>query len=138
MRGYLSIVDRVPENEVMAHYRRHDLLVFCSTYEGFGMVLLEAMTQGLPVVATPVGCAATLVRPGQTGLMVPARAPAALADAMARLLANPALRRRIAENAFALVRTMSWTNTALKTLAIYSEINSDRSRPSPRRAAACV
>jgi glycosyltransferase involved in cell wall biosynthesis len=123
VRGYLSIVDRVPENEVMAHYRRHDLLVFCSTYEGFGMVLLEAMTQGLPVVATPVGCAATLVRPGHTGLMVPARDPAALADAMARLLANPALRRRIAENAFALVRTMSWTNTALKTLAIYSEIN---------------
>jgi glycosyltransferase involved in cell wall biosynthesis len=137
VRRYLKIVDRVPENEVIAHYRRHDLLVFCSTYEGFGMVLLEAMTQGLPVVATPVGCAARLVQPGQTGLLVPARDSAALADAMGRLLANPGLRRRMAENAFAVVRTMSWTDTALKTLAIYSEIKTERGEGAARSSGGC-
>ena len=41
----------------MTAYRRHDVLAWPSTYEGFGMVLLEAMSQRLPVVATPVGCA---------------------------------------------------------------------------------
>jgi glycosyltransferase involved in cell wall biosynthesis len=103
-------------------------LVFCSTYEGFGMVLLEAMTQGLPVVATPVGCAARLVHPEQTGLLVPARDAAALAGAMGRLLADPELRRRLGQNALAAVQAMTWTNTARATLAVYSEIQRERAR----------
>ena len=65
----------------MAEYRRHDALLWTSSYEGFGLVLLEAMSQRLPVIATPAGCAATLVRDGQTGIPcrfaipVPSRRP---------------------------------------------------------------
>ena len=57
----MTIVGRVPEAEVMAAYRTHDVLVWPSTYEGFGMVVIEAMSQRLPVIATPVGCARTLI-----------------------------------------------------------------------------
>ena len=49
----------------MAEYRRHDALLFPSTYEGFGMVVIEAMSQRLPVIATPLGCARSLVRDGR-------------------------------------------------------------------------
>lgn len=118
-RPRLRILDRLPESEVVREYRRHDLLVFPSTYEGFGMVLLEAMSQRLPVVATPVGAASTLVRDGETGLLVPPRDPHRLADAIARLVSDPGLRRRLAENAFRLVRDQTWGRTAEETLAAY-------------------
>lgn len=105
----------------MAAYRSHDVLAWPSTYEGFGMVLLEAMTQRLPVVATPVGCATRLVTHEETGLVVLRRSPEALAAALTRIVHDPALRSRLAEAAFARVRDMSWTKTAETTLAVYEE-----------------
>ena len=109
------------EAEVMAAYRTHDVLAWPSTYEGFGMVLIEAMSQRLPVVATPVGSARALVEAGGTGLLVPPRDPAALAAALTRALADPSLRLRLADAAFDLVRDMTWTRTAQATLAVYEK-----------------
>ena len=103
----------------MAEYRRHDALVFTSTYEGFGMVVIEAMSQRLPVVATPAGCAATLVRDGETGYAVPARDAAALAAAIRRVLADPAAASKIACQARAAVARMTWRATAERTLHVY-------------------
>jgi glycosyltransferase involved in cell wall biosynthesis len=125
-RPHVSIVDRVAEEEVVAAYRSHDVLAFPSTYEGFGMVLLEAMTQRLPVVATPAGCANALVQHEQTGVIVPPRDAASLADALARLLGEPALRARLADAAFRRVRDMSWTRTAHATLAVYERALTER------------
>jgi glycosyltransferase involved in cell wall biosynthesis len=120
-RRHISVVDRVQENEVMAAYRSHDVLAWPSTYEGFGMVLLEAMSQRLPVVATPVGCATRLVSHEETGLVVPRRNPEALGAALTRMVHDPALRARLADAAFVRVRDMSWTKTAKMTLAVYDE-----------------
>ena len=118
-QNYLTIVDRVPESEVIAAYREHDVFAMTSSYEGFGMVLLEAMTQRLPVVTTPVGCARALVSHERTGLVVPTRDAVALAAALGRMLDEPALRRSLAENAFEAVRHMTWAGTARATLAVY-------------------
>ena len=119
-RPRITIVGRVTEPDVMAAYRTHDVLVWPSTYEGFGMVVIEAMSQRLPVVATPVGCARTLVAHGKTGLLVPPRDPAALAAALTDILNDRALRDRLADAAFAQVRDMTWTSTAKRTLASYT------------------
>jgi len=118
-RRSVTIVDRVAEEDVIAAYRSHDVMAFPSSYEGFGMVLLEAMTQRLPVVSTPVGCAMSLVRHEETGLTVPTRNPEALAAALARLLADAPLRARLADAAFHRVRDMSWARTASETLGVY-------------------
>ena len=120
-QSYLTIVDRVPESEVIAAYREHDVFALTSSYEGFGMVLLEAMTQRLPVVSTPVGCARALVSHERTGLVVPPRDAAALAAALGRMLDEPALRSSLAERAFDAVRDMTWTETARATLAVYEK-----------------
>jgi glycosyltransferase involved in cell wall biosynthesis len=119
VRSRVSVRDRVPEDQVIEAYRRHDLLVMCSTYEGFGMVVPEAMSQGLPIVATPVGAARTLVRDGETGLVVPARDPAAIAAAVQRLLGDPALRARLADAGRKAARGLSWSAAARRTIDVY-------------------
>jgi len=119
VQPHVTVVDRAGEEEVVAAYRSHDVLAFPSTYEGFGMVLLEAMSQRLPVVTTPVGCAANLVEDGRSGLVVPPRDPRALADALERLLTDPAERAILADAACQRVRGMSWAETARATLAVY-------------------
>ena len=119
-RAHITVIGRAGEAEVMAAYRRHDVLACPSTYEGFGMVVIEAMSQRLPVIATPVGCARTLVVHDETGLVVPVRDPRALASALACILNDAPLRARLADAASARVRGMTWTSTAEQTLAAYA------------------
>ena len=118
-RTLLTVVDRVPEDAVMTAYREHDVLAWSSTYEGFGMVIVEAMSQRLPIVATPSGCASSLIHHERTGLSVPPRDGAALAAALERMLSDRDLARRCADAAFEQVRGMTWTRTAERTLEVY-------------------
>jgi len=119
LRAAVTVLPRSDEEEVMRHYREHDVLVLPSTYEGFGMVVVEAMSQRLPVVATPVGCTPSLLGSGEGGVLVPPRDPAALAGALERLLADPALRERMGRAAHDAVRGMTWRRTAERTLEVY-------------------
>lgn len=124
VRPFVRVVPRVPETEVIEMYRRHDVLLWTPTYEGFGLVLLEAMSQRLPAVATPVGCAPAIVRDGVNGLLVPVRDAGAAARAVQRLLADPALRRRMGDAAREAVAGMTWRATALRTLDVYERARS--------------
>src|SRR5256885_9784815 len=73
-----------------------DVLALTSLYEGFPNVLLEAMATGAIAVATDVGGCRELVTSGETGLLVPPRAPAAVAAAVGRVLRDPPPARRLA------------------------------------------
>lgn len=118
-RDAVTVLPRVGEDEVMREYRAHDVLVLPSTYEGFGMVVLEAMSQRLAVVSTPVGCAPALIRDGETGVLVRPRSASDLAAALRRLLGDPDLRRRLADAAYPLARAHTWAATAERTVATY-------------------
>ncbi|MBM3489683.1 MAG: glycosyltransferase family 4 protein [Alphaproteobacteria bacterium] len=89
------------QDEVLGHYRQADLFVLASRIapdgdrDGLPNVLLEAQSQGLACLATAVSAIPELIEPEVTGVLVPAGQPAALAQAMARLLAQPALRARL-------------------------------------------
>jgi glycosyltransferase involved in cell wall biosynthesis len=71
-----------------------DIAILCSHEEGFSNAILEAMAAGLPVIATDVGGNRESVADGETGLIVPAKDPAALSTAILALASDAALRRR--------------------------------------------
>jgi len=124
----------LPE-EVAGWYRAADLLVVPSWYEPFGMVVLEGMLHGLPIVATRVGGPASILRHGRTGLLVPPKDPRALAAALLRLIEDPALRRRLGVAAGEEVRrTWLWPRIVEKMAAVYGEVAA--ASPLPQRTAA--
>jgi len=98
--------------ELEAAWRRADLFVSTSRFEGYGMALAEALARGLPVVAVRGGAVAEVV-PEEAALLVPADAPAALAVALRELVRDPGRRRRLAAAALrAGERLPSWAETA--------------------------
>lgn len=125
-RRHVTVVDKVPEERVIAEFQRHDVLVFPSTYEGFGLVVIEAMSQGLPVIATPLGCVPAVMRDGVNGRIVPSRDARALASTVAELMRNPGERARLGANAVMAVADMSWRATAQRTLEAYEKALSSR------------
>jgi len=72
-----------------------DVFVLPSLWEGFGLVLLEAMVAGRPIVASSVGAIPEIVLDAETGLLVPPRQPDSLAGAILALLENPAWAARM-------------------------------------------
>jgi glycosyltransferase involved in cell wall biosynthesis len=88
----------VDGKDVPPYLRRAQILVLPSLFECLPMSIIEAMAHGLPVVATAVGSVPDAVADGETGLLVPAHAPDALASAIRRLIDDPAERQRLGRN----------------------------------------
>jgi glycosyltransferase involved in cell wall biosynthesis len=103
-----------------------DVICLPSLYEGTPLALFEAMAAARPVVASAVdGCAEILVD-GGTGLLVPARDPAALSRALSRLLAEPALRAQLGEAAHRASRAYDIAQSVRHIEDLYEEILTER------------
>jgi len=103
---------------VMAWYKRSDIFCLPSIQEGFGIVLLEAMAGGLPIVSTTAAAIPEVVPQRQAGILVPAAHPAALADALIELLEQPELRAAYGAFGQAYVRRFDWDRVAAQFLAV--------------------
>lgn len=77
------------QDELPYYYAAAEMVIMPSHYESFGLVALEAMTMGTPVIASEVGGLAFLIKDGETGFHVPSRDPEALAGKIFELLCNP-------------------------------------------------
>lgn len=100
-----AYVGQVPRAEIKKEFLNADVFVFPSLSDGFGIVLLEAMAAGLPVICTP-NCGA-VVRDGIEGFVVPVRDAESLADRIRLLVGNRELRKRMGEAARATARRYS-------------------------------
>lgn len=96
-----------PGAALRALYDKADVFVLPSLSEGTPKVILEAMSRGLPVIATNVGGVPDLIEDGRTGLLVSAGSSTELADALERLLADSDLRQRLAAAALNVVRSIT-------------------------------
>ncbi len=103
LRDELGVADRVrfvPHRpDVPAVMAAGDVIAIPSHAEPFGLVVVEAMACGRPVVGASAGAIPEIVTDGETGVLVPVRDPAGLADGLARLKADPALRARVGARA---------------------------------------
>ena len=116
--AFLGARDDVPD--LLASF---DVFAFPSLFEGLCLAVIEAQAAGVPVVATPVGGIVENVVDGETGLLVPPRDPRALADAIVRLLDDPALARSLADRARPKVlKRYSRERMVERTLALYDSM----------------
>lgn len=122
---------RVSREQVPCLLRSADALVSTPWYEPFGIAPVEAMACGLPVVAAAVGGMIDTVVDGVTGVHVPPRDPAALAEALNRLLADPEKRSALGEAGYRRARSrFGWARIASLTLAAYNAMLRGRLRAS--------
>ena len=104
------------------YYSAAEAVVLPSHYESFGMVALEAMACGTPVVASQVGGLAFLVQDGETGYTIPSSDVEALADRLAKIIRDPDLRTRLGNQAAALAQGFSWDIIAQDILQQYQHV----------------
>ena len=112
LTGRIDLIGEVTDPAPL--YADADIFVHPSRYEGYGIVLAEALAHGVPVVATLAGAIPDVV-PDDAGLLVPVDDPAAFADALRLLIGNPVIRRRFADGAaVAAMCFATWPDTAAR------------------------
>jgi D-inositol-3-phosphate glycosyltransferase len=89
IKDSVAFLGRIKQEELPRFYSVADVCVVPSYYESFGLVALESLACGTPVVATKVGGAESIIRQGETGYVVPDNSPRHLADKIALLLSQP-------------------------------------------------
>ncbi len=116
----IQFIDFVPGDEIPFYYNAADLLVFPSTYEGFGLPTLEAMASGCPVIAARatsipevVGDAAILTEPYDVD---------SIAENMFKVLNNNVLREELVRKGLERAKLFTWKKVALETLKYYKEV----------------
>ena len=126
--GELGIGDLVvflgkqDQNLLPYYYSAAELLIVPSHYESFGMVALEAMACGTPVVASQVGGLAYLVKDGLNGYSVPEGDPVALGSKLTELIRDDSLRARLGHQANQFAQDYSWKRITEKMIQIYKEL----------------
>jgi glycosyltransferase involved in cell wall biosynthesis len=112
----------LPAEPLVRLYQMADVFAFPSLMETFGIVLVEAMAAGLPVVTTDAPGCRDIIRQGRDGLMVPPTDFAALAAAMTRLRAEPRLRQDLIARARARAAAFSWDSVVSRYESIYYQL----------------
>ncbi|QLE56484.1 glycosyltransferase family 1 protein [Nostoc sp. TCL26-01] len=123
MSHLTSLPGRLSQDILPAYYAASDVCVVPSHYEPFGLVAIEAMASGTPVVASDVGGLQFTVVPEKTGLLVPPKDVAAFNVAIDRILTNPALRDELGAAAKEHTRAkFSWDGVAEQLSELYTQL----------------
>lgn len=122
LEDVVTFTGRIATEELVEEYSKAEVAVTASVYEGFGLPAAEAMSCGVPVIATRAGALPEVVKDGETGILVPPQDPVAIAGAIKRLQADKDLRRRMGQEGRKRVeQCFSWRLAAKQTLAVYEE-----------------
>ena len=118
----VSFVGAKEQSELPRYYTAATAVIMPSDYESFGMVALEAMSSGTPVIASQVGGLQFLVRDQETGFHIPAREPISLADCIIQLLSNPSRAASMGLSASRLAKSYAWSEIARRLRQVFEEV----------------
>jgi D-inositol-3-phosphate glycosyltransferase len=125
---FVSFLGKRSQASLPYYYSAADIVVVPSHYESFGMVALEAMACGTPVVASQVGGLAFLIQDGKTGYHVPDQDPKALKEKLALLLEDDGLLTRMSRSATEYSKGYSWEKISERILGVYQEVLGDNKK----------
>ena len=112
LEDQIDFVGQVDHTELPLYYNAADVCVVPSYYESFGLVALEAMACGTPVVATRVGGLSTIIHHGRTGYLKSWRCPEAFANSVEMIISSDGLQQSMGEAARKRAEGMGWDNVA--------------------------
>jgi UDP-glucose:(heptosyl)LPS alpha-1,3-glucosyltransferase len=123
-----GVADRIhlmpATSNVERYYAAADMLVFSTFYDSFGLVAIEAMASGLPVICSALAGASELIEDGVNGVIVTDPWNAiALAEPLRKLVSDSSLRRRLGEAARLRAEELTWDDVARQTMIVYQEIS---------------
>lgn len=124
----VSFVGAKEQAELPRYYAAATAVIMPSDYESFGMVALEAMSSGTPVIASQVGGLQFLVRDQETGFHIPAREPISLADCIVQLLNDPSNTAMMGQSAARAAKAYAWTEIAHRLLRVFEDIAGEKLR----------
>ena len=122
LSDFVTFLGKRSQDSLPYYYSAAEAVVVPSQYESFGMVALEAMACGKPVVASQIGGLAYLVQDGVTGFTVPVDDPIELANRISSLIKDKALRDRMGKQAFMVAQDYAWDKIAIKLLGLYNSL----------------
>jgi glycosyltransferase involved in cell wall biosynthesis len=123
MRDIVTFPGRLSDDILPAYYTAADVCVVPSHYEPFGLVAIEAMACGTPVIASDVGGLQFTVVSEETGLLAPPKDDAAFAQAIDRILSDPEWRNQLGQQARVRVEDMfSWDGVARQLSDLYTQL----------------
>lgn len=127
LEKYVEIIANISDEELLKMYNSSDLFVLPSIIdsqgntEGLGVVLIEAMACGLPVIGSNIGGIPDIVHDGETGLLVPQKNVSELSKSIIKIIENPELSERIANKGYSMVKAnFSWEKIARDYINIYN------------------
>jgi D-inositol-3-phosphate glycosyltransferase len=126
----ILFLGRQDQDTLQYYYSAAEIVVVPSHYESFGLVALEAMASGTPVVASETGGLVFLIKDGETGYHVPAGDPAALAERLMELLSDSELAEKMGKQAAEYAKGFSWPIVADEIVELYETVLAeDRKEP---------
>lgn len=118
----VAFVGAVDHEQLPLYYNAADVCVVPSHYESFGLVAVEAMASGVPVVASRVGGLRGTVKDGETGYLIPWLCPEPFAERIELLLENEPLRQSLGEAAREAMSRYRWEHVASAVLELYARL----------------
>jgi glycosyltransferase involved in cell wall biosynthesis len=114
-------IPSLPHHEILKEMDRHDVFVFPSLFEGFGLVILEAMARGIPVIATTHTAGPDVITDGEDGYIIPVRSSQAIAEKLEMLANDSDLLNRFKTAALKKARLFSWATYQSKLSALLND-----------------
>ena len=122
LQDLITFLGKRDQETLPYYYSAAEVVVVPSFYESFGMVALEAMACGTPVVASQVGGLAFLIQDGVTGYTVPVEDPQALSDRLVTLLQDGQIRQQMGQRAAEVAQKYAWENIAEQLVVVYRDV----------------